>query len=403
MLNCFYFLLCLLIFLSISLLETRQNKSSEIKIIKKILRNVYWNSFNEVEYVKYCNKYYYLIDMFGNSKLKVKNVDKRIRIATIFLDCATANFLYTILNFIEYFRNQCVNILKQDSSKVHACVLDLLNILPFVKRMLSIMNSAIDYLESFISLQWIENIKYNCNLKYVIDFIEAFYKSKDNLNISLCTHDNFSSNKLVALVNFHNNVKGILDFNAEKYCSLKLDNPYVEWNKWINKYNCGNPKTNSDLPKHLSKQIYEKIENFILEKYLKFGFQYDSETGKTYLSETRDKVENEENFQPVILESMEKVYNENYCPILNESMKEVENEENFQPVILESMERVENEENFQPVILESMEKVNNENYCPILNENMKEGSNTKSNAEDSEKCTLIRYPDHLRPFNRYLH
>ncbi|XP_050534755.1 uncharacterized protein LOC126901884 isoform X2 [Daktulosphaira vitifoliae] len=337
MLNSFNFLLCLLIFHSISLLETRQNKSSKFGIIKNILSNVHWNSFNDVEYVKYWSKNYYLIDMLGEGKLKY--LDTRIRIATIFLDCATTNFLYTILNLMEYFRNQCVNILKQDSSKVPECVVDILNIVPSIKLMLSMMKSAIDYLESFHRIPRKENKKNICILTSVIDYLQTYinleYWSflKDNYKVTDCTQNNFSNSKLVALANFHHKIRGHLDLNAEKYCSLKLD---LDWNKWINEYNYGIHKTESNLLELLKNEIYEKIENFILEKYLKFGFQYDFATDKTSLLEIHD----------------------------------IEFNENL-------------------------------NVSP--SESIKEGSSTQSKAKDSEDSVLIKLPEHLRHFNSYLH
>ncbi|XP_050544603.1 uncharacterized protein LOC126907396 isoform X2 [Daktulosphaira vitifoliae] len=271
-----------------------------IEQLDKLLNYPGWKNLNDLDYIKYYRKSYYLHHLIKTPTHREMG-ELKIRSLTIYLGCTYAKVIKSIfsiiINWQEMYKEN-----KEDNHIINGCIYtqELINtIATFIVPIATLLKGAMDALDLLHNLPW-SNFKSEFKKSYLISpLLDRIGNILDELNEPIPLYDNLSTNssKFEIIYLFSKRLIRNIQFETLIYCKY-VPNTNDLWNGWVYEYNAIIKQgANLIFFKFLTKKIKDYIKKEILEKYFQLGFKFDPITNETYIPTPKQLIEQELEFK----------------------------------------------------------------------------------------------------------
>ncbi|XP_050530247.1 uncharacterized protein LOC126899396 isoform X5 [Daktulosphaira vitifoliae] len=263
-------------------------KVENTRIMNNLFKCVGWKNLKYIKNVTYLYRNKDLSSII-EEPITPKTCNSKIRAMTVFLGCTYANILLDIVTAVNCQRIFCEQIMNNEIYKLHGynCTVKLLEIISNIILFTKKIQGALYTIDKLHTHPWINGVKYSIILKLVFD---EFQNLQGILyDFPSCEYLTYNKTILHKIEKIMKHIEIKIDFNIELYCTLECGNVSVLTNKLNVIYN--NVKFNGEnieLYNFGSETILSEIEIMITNFFTKLGFEFNLETGETFIPDSLD-------------------------------------------------------------------------------------------------------------------
>ncbi|XP_050530272.1 uncharacterized protein LOC126899396 isoform X29 [Daktulosphaira vitifoliae] len=275
---------CLLLLCVILCAESTRNSKKNANILCNLFKCIGWKNLNRVINVTYLTKEFDLPSIMQEPITSI-DCNTKIRAATVFLGCTYASILIDILTAVNYQRLFCNKIMSNEFDKIQGynCTVKLLKIICNITLFTKKMHGALYAIDKLHTNPWQLLEKYSIILSFIS---RDFQNLQSQLNNSCPSREDLTYNKTI-LYNIRLKISNIvkkIEFNINQYCTLEKCNMFVITEKLNTKYeNIYLNEKNISFYYFGSEIILNGIEMLILDNFTKLGFEFNSDSGETFI------------------------------------------------------------------------------------------------------------------------
>ncbi|XP_050546034.1 uncharacterized protein LOC126908165 [Daktulosphaira vitifoliae] len=257
-----------------------------------------WRNLNELIYIKYINRTYYLQNLIEITT-NTNKCKQKIRCLTIYLGCTYAIIMNTLFLINNKLIKICKYKLEEEKDLINGCICteELIKIVSlFIVPLAILFKGAMDALDLLHIHPW----AYNKSPYMISPRLGKIENILNDLNEIILSHDDISTYiwTLNTVDNFFDDIMKHQNYDVDEYCEfITYDKNYL-WKKWNQEYKTSiGHDINLVFFKFLTKKIEDYIHTIIIQKYSQLGFKFDPITQETFIPKSDDLIEPELEFK----------------------------------------------------------------------------------------------------------
>ncbi|XP_050546372.1 uncharacterized protein LOC126908392 [Daktulosphaira vitifoliae] len=269
--------------------------------LKRLLWYSGWTKLNDVNYITYLQKSYYVQNLI-KTPIHSKNCNNKTRTLTIYLGCIYSKVMQNFFSIIINYQQKCDKILniEYDLKNAYNCIEKLINIISIlIVPMAKLMKEAMIALDLIHKNPWGSDpllYKHSYNLTNFLGEIETIH---DKLNKLVIKRDDISTYDSTqnCINSFLKNIKSKITQQTNYFCVFEPYNVDYLWNGWVQEYEDIDYGAKLEFFKFINEKIKVYIKTTIIEKYFQLGFKFDPITEETFVPTLKELIELELEFR----------------------------------------------------------------------------------------------------------
>ncbi|XP_050544665.1 uncharacterized protein LOC126907428 [Daktulosphaira vitifoliae] len=276
--------------------KPKPNLKKNVDQLDKLLSYPGWNNLNDLKFIKYYRKSYYIKNLIQTPTCRYK-CDQKICALMLHLNCTYVKVLNNIFPVISNILQKCYKKIINENDFINGCIcteelIDIISLL--IVPMAALMKGAIDSLDSIQQYPWKNNSWYYNNYYMMSSAIGEIGNIIDELNELSLSRDDVSTYTwtLSTINNFFLKIEGEINNKAVSYCKFVSFDKDELWKKWVQQYNVNiNQGIKLVFVKFLTRKLKDYINTTIIGKYFQLGFKFDPFTEDTFIETLEEHID----------------------------------------------------------------------------------------------------------------